>query len=156
MSADATPNPPPPPEPAGYAWRRGRVIPWRELEFRQDPAGGPGGQHVNRNATRVTLSWKPLISPALRADEIERLRTVWESRLTTDGTLRIRCGDERSARRNRERCLEILGNLLRRDLTPPRTRRATRPTRASRERRLSTKRQQSQKKASRRPPRNDD
>ena len=156
MAPEATPPDPPDPAPAGYSWRRGRVIPWRELEFRQDPAGGPGGQHANRNATRVTLSWKPLISTALRAEEIERLRSVWEGRLTSDGTLQIRCGEERSARRNRDRCLEMLGNQLRRDLTPPRTRRPTRPTRASRERRLTSKRQQSQKKASRRRPRPDE
>ena len=141
---------------AGFTWRRGRVIPWRELGFRQDTSGGPGGQHANRSATRFTLTWRPLVSPALREHEIELLRTEWESRLTATGILRIRSSDERSARRNRDRCLEILATTLRSALAPRRVRRPTRPTRASKRKRLDQKKQHSQKKEGRRAPRSDD
>jgi ribosome-associated protein len=148
--------------PDGHPWRRGRTIPWRELTFKQDPAGGPGGsccppgppagQHANKSATRVTLSWRPFASEALRADEKARLREEWSTRLTQTGILRIRIGDERSARQNRERCLESLAALLSAALAPRRTRRETAPTRASRERRIEDKRGRARKKEQRRRP----
>lgn len=152
------PTPPPPSEDdaAGFTWRRGRVIPWRELAFRQDTSGGPGGQHANRSATRVTLTWRPLASAALREHELERLREEWEGRLTATGILRIRSSDERSARRNRERCLEILATSLRSALAPRRVRRPTKPTRASKRKRLDQKKQHSKKKEGRRRPTRDD
>jgi ribosome-associated protein len=140
------------PIPDGFPWRRGRAIPWRELTFRQDPAGGPGGQHANRSATRVTLIWRPFASEALRDDEKARLREQWSARLTETGVLRIRIGDERSARQNRERCLESLGALLRAALSPRRVRRETAPTRASKERRIAEKRGRARKKEQRRRP----
>src|SRR3990167_7530663 len=34
-------------------------IPLSELEFRATAGGGPGGQHVNRTATRIVLRWRP-------------------------------------------------------------------------------------------------
>jgi len=144
------------PSPDGFPWRRGRAIPWRELAFRQDPAGGPGGQHANRSATRVTLTWRPLASAALRDDEKARLREEWSARLTATGVLRIRSGEERSARQNRERCLESLASLLRAALAPRRIRRETAPTRASKERRIEAKRGRSRTKERRRRPEGDE
>ncbi len=141
---------------SGLEWRRGRVIPFREFTFRQDPAGGPGGQHANRSATRVTLTWRPLTSESLREHEKLRLGEEWEARLTATGILRIRSGDERSARQNRERCLENLRDLLKSALAPRRTRRKTRPTLASKERRLTEKRQKSRRKDLRRRPGGED
>jgi ribosome-associated protein len=140
----------------GFEWRWGRVIPWRELGFRQDPAGGPGGQHANRSATRVTLTWNPLRSESLEEREKERIREAWDSRLTRDGALRIRSGEERSARRNRERCLETLRSMLREALAPRRSRKKTRVTAAAREKRLREKRQHAERKARRQPPRDTD
>jgi len=144
------------PTPDGFPWRRSRVIPWRELTFRQDTAGGPGGQHANRSATRVTLTWRPFASEALRDDEKARLREEWRARLTETGVLRIRIGDERSARQNRERCLESLAALLRTALAPRRIRRETAPTRSSKERRISEKRGRARTKEQRRRPAGDD
>ncbi len=139
----------------GFSWRRGRTIPWRELTFRQDAAGGPGGQHANRSATRVTLSWALLDSDAFSEQEVERLRAALAPRLSAEGIVQIRSSEERSARRNREHCLEIFAELLRNALSPRRTRRPTKPTRASKERRLRQKRKRSQRKESRRPPNED-
>jgi len=148
--ADGTPVPDP--DPNGFEWRPGRVIPWSELGFKQDAAGGPGGQHANRSATRVTLTWQPFESSALRDTEKERLRKAWASRLTAEGMVQVRSAEERSAHRNRERCLEILRSLLREGLRVRRPRKKTKPTRASRERRLRSKQRHSEKKQRRRPP----
>ena len=45
--------------------RRGVVIPAAELHESASRSGGPGGQHVNKTETRVTLRWSPLRSRAL-------------------------------------------------------------------------------------------
>lgn len=139
-------------EERGFEWRSGRFLPWRELTFRSDPSGGPGGQHANRSATRVTLTWRPVDSTAFSEQELSRLLERLAPRLSREGLLRLRSSEERSARRNREECLRILGELLRKALAPRKRRVATRPSRASRERRLEEKRRRSRTKETRRPP----
>lgn len=148
----SVPAPVPAGDAHGFEWRRGRVIPWGEFEFRQDAAGGPGGQHANRSATRVTLTWNPFTSESLRDSEKDRLRTAWASRITSEDLIHVRSAEERSARRNRERCLEILRSLLREGLRIRRPRKKTKPTRASKERRLKSKQRNAEKKQRRRPP----
>ncbi|MFY9587460.1 MAG: peptide chain release factor-like protein, partial [Actinomycetota bacterium] len=44
---------------------RGVVIPSSELEVRFSRSGGPGGQNVNRRATRVELAFDVVHSPSL-------------------------------------------------------------------------------------------
>ncbi|MGH7860059.1 MAG: peptide chain release factor-like protein [Candidatus Binatia bacterium] len=52
--------------------RRGVVIPASELEETASRSSGPGGQHVNKSNTRVTLRWRLRESNAL--DPIARRR----------------------------------------------------------------------------------
>ena len=127
-----------------------RIVPWSELTFRSDPWGGPGGQHANRSATRVTLIWEPQASMGFSDDEKARIIKHCATRMSTEGFLRIRAAGERSQAQNKKRCVEILHDLVRAALTPPKRRRPTRPTRSSRERRLKEKRQRSQIKSTRR------
>ncbi len=135
-----------------FSWREGRVISWHELTFRSDTSGGPGGQHANRSSTRVTLLWCPADSAALSHTEKARLQRALAARLSRDGILRIRSSTHRSARRNKQECLEILGELLRNALRPKRRRIPTRPSGAAKERRLEAKHRRSQIKDRRRPP----
>lgn len=137
---------------AGYEWRPGRVIPWSELNFQQDTAGGPGGQHANRSATRVTLIWHPAASVVFSARERERICTHWASRLSRGGELRLRSGRERSALANRRVCLEQLSRWLEEALVPVRARVATRPTAGSKRRRVQAKTRRGQVKQDRRRP----
>ena len=48
------------------------ALPAAELQFRFTTGGGPGGQHVNKTATRVTLLFDVAGSPSL--DEATRTR----------------------------------------------------------------------------------
>ena len=121
-------------------------IPRSELEVRFSASGGPGGQHANKAATRVELTFDVASSPSLlpvhRERVLERIGPV----------LRIVADDERSQARNRaiaeERFVERLAAALRVE----RPRRPTKPSRAARERRLQDKKQRSQTKADRRLP----
>ena len=139
-----------------FEWRRGRTIPLREFRFAADTSGGPGGQHANRSATRITLSWRPGSSGSFSEEERARLIEAFAARLTRSGTLQIRSSGERSARRNRQECLDTLGRMLREALRPRRKRTKTRPTRGSVERRLSSKRKRAGVKSGRKKPSLDD
>ena len=112
-------------------------------------ASGPGGQNVNKVASAVQLRYvldgaRPLPEP-VRA----RLAKLAGRRLTEDGAIVITAQRFRSQIRNREDALERLIALIRRAVTPPISRRPTRPGRAARERRLSDKARQSRRKRDR-------
>ncbi|MCU0616406.1 MAG: aminoacyl-tRNA hydrolase [Gemmatimonadaceae bacterium] len=125
-----------------------------ECEVRATTGGGPGGQHVNRSATRVELRWRPAASESLRRalapDHLDRVLARLRRRLDADGTLRIVASEHRSQRRNRDAALERLATIVRIALPDPVARKATRPTRASVERRLDTKKRRSHVKRERR------
>ena len=123
-----------------------------EVRFRFSPSSGPGGQHVNRASTRVTLIFDVAHSASLTEAQRERVLARLSSRLDGDGVLRIQVQDTRSQSENRERALERLRALLAGALREPRPRRRTAPPASATEARLAAKRQRSQTKATRRAP----
>ncbi len=129
----------------------GLVIPGAELREAASRSGGPGGQHVNKTSTRVTLRWNPGESSCLSAAQRARLRRKLGPRLTRSGDVVVHARRHRSRARNRALARERLAELVRDALATPRARVATRPSRASRERRLEAKRRRSALKRLRRP-----
>jgi ribosome-associated protein len=117
------------------------TIPGWELAFSYSPSGGPGGQHANRAATRVTLYFDVANSPSFSESQRRHLLKRLSSRLDQDGILQISAQDTRSQHRNREIALERLEKLLRNALKPRKRRRKTRPSAAANERRLRQKKQ---------------
>lgn len=130
-------------------------IPAAELQVSAISGGGPGGQHVNKSATRVAVQWNVRTSRALRDDQRERVLDKLSSRLDSDGVIRIVAGEYRSQQQNRRAAFERLQQLVARALVVPRVRRATKPTYGSVQERLSSKRQRSQTKQQRRRPHDD-
>jgi ribosome-associated protein len=125
-------------------------VPSSELELTYAASGGPGGQNVNKVASKAVLRWSPGRSAAF--DERDRAWVLGRlaSRLTTDGDLVIASDRHRDQPKNVADVLERLRDVLRAALLRPRVRRATRPTRASKERRLTAKRRRSDTKRGRR------
>jgi ribosome-associated protein len=126
------------------------TIPAAELAWRFSRSSGPGGQGVNTTDSRVELSWdlagSQLLSPALRERAIERLG----SRLV-QGVLTVTASEHRSQLRNREAAAARLAGIVAGAIAPPpRTRRATRPSRGAVERRIAEKKRRSQTKRNRR------
>ena len=74
----------------------------------------------------------------------ERLRALRDSRITAEGVLIIKAQSHRTQEMNRADALARLQALVDSVATPPRTRRATQPTRASQRRRLEGKSQRSE------------
>jgi ribosome-associated protein len=125
------------------------LIPGEELEWTAVRSGGPGGQNVNKVATKVELRFDPAASAVLGAAVKARLLARSRGRLDAQGRLLITCDETRSQARNLELARARLAELVRAALVAPKKRRATRPTRASRERRLEAKRQVADKKRER-------
>jgi ribosome-associated protein len=136
--------------------KRGLVIPEDELHVEFSRSGGPGGQNVNKVATRVTLRWALSASRALGEVQRGRLQRRLGARMTRAGELLVHADESRSQARNREIARRRLAEIVRRALAEPRVRRATRPTKASRERRLAGKERRARVKRQRRAPPADD
>lgn len=125
-------------------------IPLHEIVLRATASGGPGGQHVNKTATRIEATWNVAESTALDDAQRQRLLARLASRLDSTGAVRVVASEYRSQLQNREAALERLSDLVRRGLAVPRKRKATRPTKASKEKRLEGKRRRSATKRDRR------
>lgn len=136
--------------------REGVVIPGGELEVVASRSGGPGGQNVNKVASRVTLRWSVRSTVALDAEQKRRVAERLASRLTVEGELVIHADEHRSQPLNRASARARLAALLREALyvAPPRI--PTRPSRAAKRRRLATKKLRAKVKQARRAPGADD
>jgi ribosome-associated protein len=121
------------------------VLPDTELQWRFSRSSGPGGQHVNTSDSQVELRYDLAGSDALPPVWKERALERLAGRLTDGGVLVVvRASEHRSQWRNREAAAVRLSALLSEAVAPPpRSRRATRPSRGAVERRLTEKKRRS-------------
>ena len=124
-------------------------IPLSELQFRFSTSGGPGGQHANKVATKVTLLFDVAGSPSLDDTSRQRLLTKLANRIDKDGGLKLDVQESRSQHRNRETAVTRFQQLLAAALKPQKKRRKTKPSRAAKERRLESKKKQGKRKQER-------
>ena len=132
------------------------VIPEREIDFSASRSGGPGGQHVNKTSTRVTLAFDVENSEALTRKQKNMIWARLGNRITSDGLLKVSSGDTRSQFSNRELARKRLAEMLNKALIPPKKRRPTRPPKAAMERRIQSKKKRGRKKELRQTPSMDD
>ena len=125
------------------------AIPRWELEYRASRAGGAGGQHVNRTATRIELRWNVVESPSLSEAQRALLLAKLARRLDRNGRIRVVSDERRSQRQNREAAVERFIKVIASGLHVARPRKKTKPTRSSVERRLETKKRRAGTKATR-------
>jgi ribosome-associated protein len=127
-------------------------IPDEELHFSFARSGGPGGQNVNKVASKAILHWDLGANTTLPAEVKDRLRRHHKNRLTTEGLLVIQGQRFRDQAKNVEDCRDRLRQMVLQVLVAPKVRKATRPSRGSKLRRLDAKHRQSERKAARRAP----
>jgi ribosome-associated protein len=136
---------------SGLVIAPGVVLPAEAMEFMFSRSGGPGGQNVNKLATRVQLR-VPISALATLMDgaALERLRHLAGSRWTEAGDLLLTSSASRSQHENRQQCLDKLQQLLRAAWHRPKVRRPTRPSRGAKLRRLESKKRRGAHKSARR------
>jgi len=124
----------------------GVFIPEDEITFTASRSGGPGGQNVNKVSSKVTLAFNIQDSRALSDEQKRKIAAKLSTRINKEGILQIVSQRTRSQEVNRTDTIERFAELLRRALTPQRTRIKTRIPKAAKEHRLDEKRQRSAKK----------
>ena len=125
------------------------LVPASDLSWSASRASGPGGQNVNKVATKVTLRFDLRRTDSLTRAQKARLRKLAGRRLDAQGVLMINAQAGRSQRQNLERARDGLRKLIRKALVAPKRRIGTKPSRASKRRRLESKRRRGERKKAR-------
>jgi len=126
------------------------AIPDADLSVRFGQSRGPGGQNVNKVATRVELRLHLDATAALSAEVKQRLRQRNQRRLSADGDLIVTSDRFRSQARNREDADQKLIELIQAALRRPKPRRPTHVPPREKRHRLDAKKRRSAIKKNRR------
>jgi ribosome-associated protein len=130
----------------------GWAIPTEDLALAFVRSSGPGGQNVNKVATKVELRLKMQATSALTPGQKQRLLAAYPSHANSEGELILTSDRFRSQARNKRDAEERLIAMLLAVRSPPRRRVPTRPSRAAKTRRVAEKRARGEAKARRRSP----
>ena len=114
-------------------------VPAAALTMRAVRASGPGGQNVNKVASKVELRVDLDAVEGLTDPARGRLRTFARHRLDADGRLQVTSQATRDQSRNLEDARDKVRTLVAAALREPKRRRPSRPSAAARERRIETK-----------------
>ena len=111
-------------------------------------AQGAGGQNVNKVSSAIHLRFD-IAASSLPIDVKERLFELNDSRITEAGVLVLKAQQHRTQEMNRSNALARLQEVIDSVATPPKARRATKPSYGAKQRRLEGKSLRSDVKASR-------
>ena len=100
----------------------GIIIPEYELEITASRAGGPGGQHVNKTNSRITVHWHVANSHALPPHLKDRLLEKLASQISAEGFLIVHNSTSRSQQQNKFAALASLAQIIRNGLHVPKKR----------------------------------
>ena len=119
---------------------KGILVPAGAIDWRAVRSSGPGGQNVNKVATKVELRVDVGQVSGLTAPARARLAAMAARHLDAWGRLLVTSQRTRDQLRNLDDAREKVKKLVERALRAPRPRRLTRPSPAAVERRLREKR----------------
>lgn len=126
------------------------AIPDDELVMSFVRSSGPGGQKVNKTATKAQLRWNVQASTSIPLAIRNRFLLKFTTRIIQTGEIILTSQRHREAPKNAADCLARLETMLLSVARPPKKRRKTSPSRGSIERRLAAKQHQAKKKQNRR------
>ncbi|KAA3440540.1 alternative ribosome rescue aminoacyl-tRNA hydrolase ArfB [Rufibacter hautae] len=121
-----------------------------ELTFQTSRSSGPGGQNVNKVASRVEVWFSIENSALLTQEQKDLLLEKLAPRLNKEGFLHLASQEDRSQLANKELVVQKLYEVLEQALHRPKPRKKTRPSKAAVQKRLLAKQKLGQKKANRR------
>ncbi len=124
-------------------------IPLEEFEWKFARSGGPGGQNVNKVASKAQLTWTIAGSPSVPDHVKIRLALLHKRFFTVEGVVFVTSQKYRDQDRNRQDCLDKLRELLLDAAALPKPRKKTKPSKGAKRRRLEDKKLRSEVKQSR-------
>lgn len=127
----------------------GVVIPEEAVAFSASRASGPGGQNVNKVASKVELRVDVSLIRGLGPDARERLRQIAGKKWIEGDFLLVTASETRNQPENRALAEAKLVALVQQALVVPKKRKATKPTKGSQERRVASKKARSETKRGR-------
>lgn len=95
------------------------VIPFKKLIIDSCRASGPGGQHVNKKNTKVSVSFKIETADWLPQETRTKLAEIHKSSLNKDGLFTIRSDKTRSQTLNVADCMDKLRSYISEAEQPP-------------------------------------
>ena len=122
---------------------KGILVPEGAIDWRAVRSSGPGGQNVNKVASKVELRVDLGQVSGLTGPARARLAAMAAKRLDALGRLLVTSQRTRDQLRNLQDAREKVKKLVERALRAPRPRRLTQPSPAAVERRLRRKRERS-------------
>jgi len=130
----------------------GVLIPAEAIEMRTVRSSGPGGENVNKVASKVELRIDLMRIRGLDAASRQRLLRLVAKRTDKDGNLLVTSQRTRDQHRNIEDARRKIHRLVTLALIPEKKRAATTPGKGSKERRIRKKKEHSTRKQNRRRP----
>ncbi len=130
--------------------KREKII--TELSFKAVRSSGPGGQNVNKVASKVVLSFDLDKSQALSEEEKNLIISKLSTRLTSENILILNCDEDRSQLKNKEIAIKRFLQLIAKALLIPKARKPTKIPKSVIKKRLKDKKTLSEIKQNRKKP----
>ena len=125
------------------------VVPAQALSMTAVRAGGPGGQNVNKVASKVELRVDLSLIEGLDEASLTRLHILVRNRLDAAGRLLVTSQKTRDQAKNLSDAMEKVRELVATAMVAPKPRKKTRPSRGAVRRRIEDKRKNSDRKRAR-------
>jgi Protein chain release factor B len=114
-------------------------IPEDELIMTASRSSGPGGQNVNKVATKITLRFNIIKTTCFTDEQKDRIRKKLKNIINKEGCIVLHEETQRSQAANRTRVIEKFSAMIARALVVPKKRVPTSVSRAQKKRRLEDK-----------------
>jgi len=124
----------------------------KEFNFKAIRSSGSGGQHANKVASKIELTFNLEDSKVFNEEQKEQLKRKLKSRLTKENYLIVYCEATRSQHKNKAQAIERIFTILKDGLKVNKPRKPTKVPRAVIKKRLKNKRLQSERKLNRKKP----
>jgi ribosome-associated protein len=121
----------------------------KEVQYKAVASSGPGGQNVNKVATKVQLFFNVIDSLAFAEAEHERIKTALQKQLNAEGLLQLNCQESRSQAKNKELVFKKLLFVLSKASAVLKVRRKRSIPKSVKRKRLKDKKKHSEKKKDR-------
>ena len=129
--------------------KEGITIPFHELEISSSKSGGPGGQHVNKTESRITVRWNIRTTTALTYEQKQLVLQKLQSQITSEGEIIVHNSSSRSQQHNKQAALLELAHRIRKALHVAKKRQKTKIPQSIVESRLHAKKVRSSVKKTR-------